>query len=52
MPRLPQPPAGSVATPPDGAATQPEGEPPKAPQPPGVPPTAAPPNTPPEGGKP
>jgi hypothetical protein len=52
---LPQPPAGSAATPPEGATTHPDGEPPYATEPPGVlmPPTAPPqPNTPPEGGKP
>jgi general secretion pathway protein D len=35
-PRLPQPPAGSVATPPNGATTHPEGEPPYATEGPGV----------------
>jgi general secretion pathway protein D len=51
---LPQPPAGSIATPQDGATTHPDGEPPYATEPPGVlmPPSAPPPNTPPEGGKP
>jgi general secretion pathway protein D len=51
---LPQPPAGSVATPPEGATTHPDGEPPYATEPPGVlmPPSATPPpTTPPEGGK-
>jgi general secretion pathway protein D len=51
---LPQPPAGSVATPQDGATTHPDGEPPYATEPPGVlmPPSAPPPSTPPQGGKP
>jgi general secretion pathway protein D len=51
---LPQPPAGTVATPPSGATTHPDGEPPYATEPPGVlmPPSAPPPTTPPEGGKP
>jgi general secretion pathway protein D len=51
-PLLPQPPAG---TPPDGATTHPDGEPPYATEPPGVlmpPSTQPPPNTPPQGGKP
>jgi len=53
-PALPQPPAGSVATPPAGATTHPDGEPPYATEPPGVlmPPSAPQPTTPPEGGKP
>jgi general secretion pathway protein D len=54
-PRLPQPPAGSVSTPPNGATTHPEGEPPYATEGPGVlmPPPAPQPNPPPpEGGKP
>jgi general secretion pathway protein D len=53
---LPQPPAGSVSTPQNGATTHPDGEPPYATEPPGVlmPPSAPPPSapTPPEGGKP
>jgi general secretion pathway protein D len=54
-PRLPQPPAGSVATPPNGATTHPEGEPPYATERPGVlmPQPAPQPNPPPpDGGKP
>jgi general secretion pathway protein D len=51
-PNTSQPPG--YATPPQGATTHPDGEPPYATEPPGVlmPPTTPPPNTPPEGGKP
>ena len=51
---LPQPPAGSVASPAPDATSHPDGEPPYATEPPGVlmPPSAPPPTTPPpEGGK-
>ncbi len=50
---LPQPPAGSVSTPPAPPTTHPDGEPPYPPERPGVliPPTPPPPDTPPDGGK-
>jgi general secretion pathway protein D len=47
---LPQPPAGSLATPQSGATTHPDGEPPYATEPPGV--LMPPSSPPPEGGKP
>jgi general secretion pathway protein D len=50
---LPQPPAGSDSAPPEGATTHPDGEPPYAPERPGVlmPQSTPPPNTPPPEGR-